>query len=397
MNATLLRLLRTAASLLAAPAAVAAQLSVTPSYPAYGESISVELRDTQWPSYLQATRYTRNGWNISVEYEHAAEAHVAGRPDFGNAVLPLGELTPGSYTIEARVFKTGDPSVAAVVVSQSLVVTPPRAWDIYLVPREPRAFVPTEVLIRSAVYFEPGSMQVTVNGNVVRVDFDYRGDAPVGGPMPRGTVSFAAARMPALGPGSYVVEGWGRDTTNEIVGHYFTRQFHVSATVPVVEYYSESLDQYVLRASSGDIATLDAHGPGDWKRTGQQFSAWLRMGDGPAEAQPVCSFRVDGSESRFYTGLGAECADLKGLEARQRAESDALGMQFRGWAYESIAFYALMPEKGQCAGGTTPVFRSYNRAAGQDANHRFTTDVRQHVAMAMSWADEGAAFCSPPG
>lgn len=197
--------------------------------------MSVELRDTEWPSYLQATRYSRNGWNISIEYEYAAEVPVKGRADFGNAVVTLGELVPGTYTIEARLFRMDDSSVAARVVRQQLVVRPLR-----------------------------------------------------GGGM------------------------------------------------------------------------------------GQ------------------------GSRSSFYTGVAGDCAYLKALEIEQRAASEAGGTAFLGWSYEGVAFYALLPEGGKCAAGTHAVYRSYNGRGGEgDANHRFTADPRQRGAMAMSWIDEGPAFCSP--
>lgn len=36
-----------------------------------------------------------------------------------------------------------------------------------------------------------------------------------------------------------------------------------------------------------------------------------------------------------------------------------------------------------------------DRAAQNDSNHRFTTNVQLHMAMAFTGVDEGAAFCSP--
>lgn len=391
------RWLASMAALLALPlVGAAAQLSITPSYPVYGDNVSVELRDTEWPSYLQATRYSRNGWNISIEYEYAAAVPVKGRADFGNAVLTLGELVPGTYQIEARLFQMDDPSVAARVVKQQMFVAPPARWGVYLIPREPQAFVPTDVLVSSAVYFEPGSMRATVSGNVVRVDFAYIGNAGVGGRIPPGTAAVAAVRLPALAPGHYVVEGWGQDKRGFAPERYFVQEFTVSAVVPVIEYYSETLDHYVMRASPAEIALLDSGAAGGWKRTGQQFNAWLRMGDGPSSAQPICGFVGEGARSTFYTGVAGECAWLKALEIEQRAGADAAGGAFAGWTYESVAFYALLPEEGKCAAGTTAVYRSYNdRGGAGDANHRFITDPRQRSAMAMSWLDEGPAFCSP--
>jgi len=291
----------------------------------------------------------------------------------------------------------GDPSVAPQVVTQSFAVMPPENWGLYTIPREPRAFAPADVMLRSAAYFEPGSMRVTMNGNVVRVDFDYFGTAPVGGAIPPGTTSFAAVRMPALAPGNYVIEGWGRDKNTGQSGKYFTQAITISSAVTVTEYYAESTDHYFITAAPDEMALLDSGAIGGWRRTGQQFKAWLRVGDAPPDAKPVCRFYARGPNSHFYTGNAGDCQFLKGLEALQRSEALAKGQAFLGWAYENIAFYALMPdESGQCPGNTQPVFRAYNnRFAQNDSNHRFTKDSQQRAAMAMSWIDEGAAFCSP--
>jgi len=381
-----------------APAASAAQLVTTPSLATYGQPVSVELRDTTAPAYLPATRFTRVGSTIVIDYEYAPNAFTAGRPDFGTPNVALGELVPGNYVIEARLFSMDNPTAPPKVVTQSLAVAPPENWGIYLIPKAPEAFEPTDVMIRSAAYFEPGSMQVTTNGNVVRVSFDYRGDAPVGGPIPTGTTSFAAARLPALAPGHYTVEGWGRDkSTGAAAERYFSQAFTVSSAVNVVEYYSEALDHYFMTAAPDEAALLDGGGMGGWKRTGHEFKAWLRMGDAPPNAKPVCRFYASGPNSHFYTADPGECEQIKAVEAYQRADAQARGQPFLGWAFENIAFYALTPENGQCAPGTTPVYRAYNdRAPQNDTNHRFMSDARQRVAMLMTWLDEGVAFCSPP-
>jgi len=88
-------------------------------------------------------------------------------------------------------------AVAPVVVAQSLVVQPAAQWGLYPVPRDPEAFVPIDLWLSSAAYFEPGSMRASVNGNVVRVDFDYLGNAPVSAPGVATRKSVCAA--PKLG------------------------------------------------------------------------------------------------------------------------------------------------------------------------------------------------------
>jgi hypothetical protein len=377
-----------------APSAHAARLAA-PSLATYGQPVQVELRDVS--VYLPATRFTRVGTTIVVDYEYAPNAFVA-RPDFGTAPVRLGELVPGNYTIQARLFRMDEPAAAPQVMTQSLAVAPPDGWGIYLIPRAPEAFAPTDVMIRSAAYFDPGSMRVTTNGSSIRVDFDYRGDAFVGGPVPAGTTSFAAVRLPALAPGHYTVEGWGRDKSKGAPAErYFSQAFTVSSAVQVVEYYAESLDHYFMTAAPDEVALLDGGGMGGWKRTGQRFKAWLRMGDAPPNAKPVCRFYATGPNSHFYTGSAEDCQYLKALESSQRADAQSRGEPFAGWAFENIAFYALVPENGQCMPGTTPVYRAYNdRAVDNDTNHRFTSDPRQRVAMVMTWLDEGVAFCSPP-
>lgn len=389
------RLLAAAAAALAfAPAAQAARLVAEPVLPQYGQEVTVELRDLQWPTYLPATRYTRVGSNIVIDYEYATRGSPA-RADFGQAPVSLGELAPGNYTVQARLIAMDDPAIAPQYVTRTLAVVPPERWGIYAVPRQPQAFEPTEALIRSAAYFEPGSMRVSMSGNTIRVDFDYRGDAPVGGPIPPGMTSFASVRLPPLAPGHYVLEGWGREKRDGSIEKYFSTPLTIDSAVTVVEYYAESTDHYFLTAAPDEIDILDSPASG-WKRTGLSFKAWLRMGDAPPAAKPVCRFYARGPNSHFYTGDARECDFLKSLEAHQRMDAKAKGAPFLGWGFENIAFYAFTPQNGGCWSGTRPVYRTYNgRTEQNDANHRFTAEPRQHVAMTMSWNDEGVAFCSP--
>ncbi|HET7730950.1 MAG TPA: hypothetical protein VFK48_13040 [Usitatibacter sp.] len=364
-----------------------------PSLATYGQPVQVELRETV--VYLPATRFTRMGSTIIIDYEYAPNAFLT-RPDFGTALLTLGELVPGNYRIEARLHHMDNPAAPAQVLTQSLAVAPPDNWGIYLIPKAPQAFAATDVMIRSAAYFDPASMRVTANGNTIRVDFDYRGDAPVGISTPPEMTSFAAVRLPPLAPGHYTVEGWGRDKSSGAAAQrYFSQAFMVASAVPVVEYYAASLDHYFMTAAPDETEALDASR--SWQRTGQTFKAWLRPSDAPPNAKPVCRFYATGPNSHFYTGDAGECEQIKALEAEQRAAAQARGAPFRGWAFENIAFYALLPVNGQCPPDTTPVYRAYNdRAPQNDTNHRFTADPRQHDAMRMTWLDEGVAFCSPP-
>jgi hypothetical protein len=261
----------------------------------------------------------------------------------------------------------------------------------------PAPFEAASVMIRSAAYFDPASMRATVQGNVIRVDFDYAPDAPTGGSnLPAGYSSFGAVKVAGMAPGSWRIEGWGRATTTGAVEKFFSKDLVVGGPGYVVEYYAPSLDHYFISAGPDEIAGLDANPQQGWLRTGERFRAWLRASDAPAEARPVCRFYSRGANSHFYTGDAAECQMLKNLEVTQRAEAQAKSVPFEGWQFETVAFYALMPVNGQCAAGSDPVYRAYNgRAAEMDTNHRFTVDAALRSAMAWTWTDEGVAFCSP--
>jgi hypothetical protein len=385
-----------AAAALAPLGAGAMELVVNPALPAYGQPVTVELRDAS--SYLPASRYTRSGSTIIVEFEYAGSSFGPFGQDFGTASLPLGELAPGNYTLHARLFNMASPKSAPEVMTRQIAVVPPGSWGLHLVPAEPDAFAPFEVVVRSAVYFDPSSMRARVDGGVVRIDFDYQGDAPAGGSAPSGMTTFAAVRIGALPPGAYRIEGWGRDRTSGATERYFEKQVGVAPTVPVVEYYSFSLDHYFIAAGAEEIALVDGGGRGDWKRTGQQFKAWMRASDAPPAARPVCRFYAAGPNSHFYTGDPAECDYLRKLEASQRADANARGQPFLGWQYEGIAFHSVLPDaNGACPGGMLPVHRAYNnRARENDSNHRFMADARQRAAMSVSWTLEGVALCSAP-
>jgi hypothetical protein len=386
--------LAVAAACLAAPAN--ADMAITfASMPTYGQPVTVQFTDAAFPMYLPATRYRRAGNDITIEYEFASDGFNV-RPDFGNRPLSLGELPPGNYNVRAQLFDISNPQAAPKTVAANIPVVPPQEYGLYTVPMEPQAWAPTQVTLKSAVYFDVASMRASVAGNVIRVDFDYHGDAPVGSAPPAGTSSFASVPLAALQPGSYRLEGWGRAKDTGVVARYFVRDITVASSSPVIEYYSESLDHYFISAGPGETSQLDQGLVGDWKRTGQQFKGWLRPSDAPPFAHPVCRFFAKGPNSHFYTGDEGECQYLRNLEQQQRAQAAAQGKEFLGWAYEAVAFYAVTPIAGSCPGGTTAVYRSYNgRAAQNDSNHRFTIDPQLRVAMSVSWSEEGVAFCSP--
>jgi hypothetical protein len=390
------------ASICAAALAISTAYAATPNVaaipmiPGYGQNVKIELQNMDWLTFLPATRYTIVGNAITIDYEFLADGWAAWNPSFGNTPLEIGELPPGNYTITARIHDIAKPSAAPQIVTTSMPVMPPSDWGIYSVPQHPDAFQATWAMVRSAVYYDTASMRTTVSGNVIRVDFDYYGDAPTGGAAPAGSTSYGAVKVPGLAPGRYVLEGWGKPKAGGASAKYFSREISVAATSPVIEYYAESTDHYFLTAGPGDIAALDP-GTIGWKRSSQGFKAWLRQQDAPPGAVPVCRFYAAGPNSHFYTGVASDCQALKSLEALQRSEASAKGIAFMGWQYEQVAFYALVPVNGQCPGDTYPVYRAYNqRGIYNDSNHRFMGDpLMRSATMASGWADEGVAFCSP--
>src|SRR5438552_11746620 len=90
------------AALAAASALAAPTLAPIPAQPAYGQSVQVQLRDSTWPVYLPATRYTRRGDMLTIDFEYIADGFGPARPDFDLVPLDFGELPPGNYMLEAR-------------------------------------------------------------------------------------------------------------------------------------------------------------------------------------------------------------------------------------------------------------------------------------------------------
>ena len=386
-----------AAALAAFGAHAQAKLAPNPMLPAYGTSVQVELSDSTTMTYLPATRYAIGGSSIVIDYEFSPVQFGPFTPDFGQTPLELGELPPGNYTMSARMHDLSQPNAAPTVITSNLAVLPPDSWGIYTVPAAPQARAATSATIRSAAYFDPNSMRASISGNVVRVDFTYA-SAPPGAAAPDGMQMYGSVRIPDLAPGAYTLEGWG-STNGGAPEKFFTRTMTVAATTPVVEYYSPSLDHYFMAMGSDEIALVDQGRQGDWKRTGYSFKAWSKASDAPAGAVPVCRFYAAGPNSHFWTANAGECDYLKQLEAQGRAQAQASGTRFLGWGYEGIAFYSFMPVNGNCPGGMTQVYRAYNnRAAQNDSNHRFTTDLTQKAAMgggSAGWIDEGAMMCAP--
>ncbi len=155
----------------------------------------------------------------------------------------------------------------------------------------------------------------------------------------------------------------------------------------VVEYYNASLDRYFMTAAVDEIAALDAGLFGGWTRTGLAFEASQTLAP---QLNAVCRFYVPPAygNSHFFSASPDECA--------------AVIANFSVFIEETrAAFYIALPDigTGACPGGTSPVYRLWNR--GPDANFRFTADRMTRDAMIArgfspaGFGPDGVAMCTP--
>ena len=387
MQSHIQRVIACSAATFAATAG-AASLDINPAFPAYGQEVSVQLLSVGPAPYLPATRYRRNGSNITLEIEHIAGGYFGWRTDMGYVPVSLGELAPGRYTVQAKLFDIGNPDAPPYLFTQAVDVAAPDAAGVYAVPRTPGAYESFELVVKADAAIDASSLHATVSDTSIRVDFDYSADPSA--------ASFASVKVAGLRPVGYRAEAFGHVPNTAIPARTFAGNVGIDSTTTVVEYYSPKLDHYVVSAWPDEIAALDADPRAAFERTGERFKAWLRATDAPASAVPVCRFYASGPNSHFYTADPNECRFLKSLESKQRADASAKGQSFRGWQFEAIAFYATAPQDGSCPANTRPVYRAYNnRAAEDDSNHRFTVTSAMRQAMTQSWSEEGVAFCSP--
>lgn len=371
------------------------QLTVNPWFPAYGQAVQVDLRDAN--TYLPATRYSRTGNTITVDFEYpGSSVATTTRADFGSLPVALGELAPGSYTMRGRLFDLSHAGAAPRIFEQQIEVAPPDTPGVYVVPRFPNAFQPIDVVVKSEYPIDLSSLRASVSGGVVRVDYTYAGGGPANGPPIPGFAPFASVKVAGLSPGFYRVEAVGTDRRWSTYHRSDTGNIAIGTLASVVEYYADSLDHYFISAWPDEVAQLDGSPAPAFKRTGQQFKGWLKAADAPQGAVPVCRFYASGPNSHFYTADPSECQFLKSLEQKQRGDAQVSGEKFGGWQFEAVAFYAIAPRDATCPGDTQPVYRDYNmRGAQNDSNHRFVVNPQLRAAMKSGWSEEGVAFCSP--
>lgn len=378
------------ALLLAAAAGFArGEPSVTtePAQPGYGREIQVAIAGfNQW-MYLPATRFSKSGRTMRLDVEYDSAFFGPARPDYGSVTVPIGEVMPGTHEAELVLHDIARPNVAASTYRSSFTVKAPEFPGVYPVPAQPRAHQPSQAVLVGAYPVEPASVRVAIEGQIVRVSYEF---SAAGGP---GYAPWVPLDLPALTPGDYFMEARGTPKGGGATT-VLQRAFQVQYRTAVVEFYAESTDHYFMSAGAEEIAILDRPGSG-WKRTGHEFYAYLRAADAPAGLKPVCRFFAAGPNSHFYTADAGECQLLKNLESSGRAQAAKSGAAFGGWAFENIAFYVDAPVNGQCANGSRPVYRAYNKRADKnDSNHRFSADQRVYGAMAFTWAPEGTVFCA---
>ncbi len=167
----------------------------------------------------------------------------------------------------------------------------------------------------------------------------------------------------------------------------------VAASVPVVEFYNFTLDNYFITADANEAAAIDggAAGPG-WTRTGNTFTS--------GGSTSVCRFYGSyspGPNSHFYTVDPAEC---QWLIDQQIPTGDPRKLTTKSWNFESLDFVSTPATNQTCPSGTVPVYRAYNNGfyRSVDSNHRITTNltaIQQQVAC--GWSNEGVVMCAPSG
>ena len=147
----------------------------------------------------------------------------------------------------------------------------------------------------------------------------------------------------------------------------------------IVEFFNAPANKYFISASPADWALLDQYASIGWTRTGVTFSAYSQGQD--AAAKPVCRYFAPAVASHFFSVSTADC-DLLAVTP--------------GFVYEGIAWYALPTVTGNCAAGTTSLYRTFNNGGNGPANHRYFTDFSFYQTYASKgYALEGLTMCLP--
>ena len=163
--------------------------------------------------------------------------------------------------------------------------------------------------------------------------------------------------------------------------------------VTVSEFHHAGLDHYFRTAIPEETRALRTNPALGFSYTNNDFRAYLRDSSSSTALQ-VCRFYgsvTPGPNSHFYTADPAECQGLKNLQATTPISQPR-------WNFEENAFAVDLPSNGKCpAYAPVPVWRLYNnRAAQNDSNHRYTTDLVVYATMISRgpWVGEGIVMCA---
>lgn len=199
------------------------------------------------------------------------------------------------------------------------------------------------------------------------------------GPSFMGATNSLATEIQGLPGGEYIVSTFLHDNL----------AFSIELPPPTQKAYTlyhPGINHFFVTADDEELDIVIGNGGSlGWQAADNGFNVWPAVGPAPSTALPVCRFYSSLVNSHFYTASESEC-----LELQENPDS--------GWAYEGIAFQALVPTAGACPAGTTPVWRLFNNRQHElDSNHRFVASPETYrIMIADGWAGEGVAFCSPP-
>ena len=192
------------------------------------------------------------------------------------------------------------------------------------------------------------------------------------------------------------MESWGFTRVLDPLAPYSNTVLATEHFNPEIRngYGTLGIGHYFITAGDFERAIIEAGGAGPgWSATGRSFRVWSSPTTAPAGSAPVCRFYAREPNSHFYTANAAECQGLKDLNPTNDPA--------RGWAYEGIAFYTMLPGSSGCTGSYYPVYRSYNNRFGppatNDGNHRLTPSFNDYFRgiKYFGYVNEGVAFCAP--
>jgi uncharacterized protein (DUF1800 family) len=154
----------------------------------------------------------------------------------------------------------------------------------------------------------------------------------------------------------------------------------VEPTATAVEYFQAALGHYFVTSDANEMRDVEATG---WVRTGGEFGVFARQGDAPG-LSAVCRFSQGAAINRHAQVYSADPAECDALKAN------------RGLHYEGVVFYVARPSAGQCAAGTTAVYRgTLDDIYRNDYNERFTVDATVYAKSATTGRSaDGVQMCA---